>query len=276
MHCIRQIIKKLFEPVDPNKFVDKDNKKSLRWLAWCAIFLGFTVVGIGQFIYGLDTVFTSISASANYHGTAYLLPFVLGCMAIFFWDYVGYENIDQVITKTMSIAAIFVALFQCNEFGEGSIPQKLGFFGLSPYWSNIIHVVAAVILFLSLIIWIVFLFTRTKDKETGEGVWKWKDLSIEKKKRNRIFLFMGFLGVVGLVFAILNFCKVTTVPFVWLGEVIILVSAGVALLVKSGWKVFADKSELAAMPRKFGLRDFRTVREKTFTFRQRVEDRKKN
>jgi len=232
---------KLFEPFELTDIEMQGNKKSLRWLAWCSILLGFTVVAIGQFIYGLDTAFTSISASANYYGTAYLLPFVLGCMAIFFWDYIGYAKIDRIVTKTMSVAAIFVAMFQCDEFGERSIPQKMGLFGVSPFWSNLIHIVAAVILFLSLIIWIICLFTLTRDEATGKSVWKWKSLSKDKKNRNRIYLLMGMIGLVGLVFAVMSFCKVVDVPFIWFGEVIILFSGGIALLVKSGFRIFADK-----------------------------------
>jgi len=224
----------LLKPFELRDFEVKSNKKSLRWLAWCSILLGFSVVIIGQLIYGLDTAFTSISASANYYGTAYILPFVLGCMAIFFWDYIGYAKIDRIVTKTMSVTAIFVALFQCNEFGERCIPEKVGFLGLSPYWSNLIHIVAAVMLFLSLIIWIIVLFTLTKDEETGKSVWKWKNLSKEKKDRNRIYILMGISGIIGLVFAVMSFCKVTGIPLVWFGEVIILISAGIALLVKSG------------------------------------------
>ena len=242
---IKQIIYKkkteLFKPFELTDCEVQGNKKSLRWLAWCAILLGIAVVIIGQLIYGLNTAFTSISASANFYGTAYLLPFVLGCMAIFFWDYIGYAKIDRIATKTMSVAAIFVAMFQCSEFGERSIPQKMGLFGLSPLWSNIIHSVAAVILFLSLIIWIIGLFTLTRDDKTGKSVWKWKSLSKEKKIRNGIYLLMGTSGIVGLIFAVMSFCKATGVPLIWLGEVIILISAGIALLVKSGLRIFADK-----------------------------------
>ena len=233
----------LFTPFELTEFEVQDNKKSLRWLAWCAILLGFTVVVIGQFIYGLETAFTSISASANYYGTAYLLPFVLGCMAIFFWDYIGYAKIDRIVTKTMSVAAIFVAMFQCNEFGERIIPQKIGILGFPPFWSNLIHIVAAVLLFLSLIIWIICLFTLTRDEESGKSVWKWKGLSKDKKNRNRIYLLMGIIGFIGLILAIMNFCKAQDVPFIWFGEVIILFSAGIALLVKSGLRIFADEKK---------------------------------
>ena len=239
-HTISKRRKELFKPFILTDFDIQNNKKSLRWLAWCAIFLGFTVVVIGNLVYGLDTAFTSISASANYYGTAYLLPFILGCMAIFFWDYIGYAKFDRIVTKTMSIAAIFVAMFQCDEFGGRSIPQKMGFFGLPPNWSNLIHIAAAIVLFLSLILWIIFLFTLSKDETTGNSVWKWKTLTKKKKIRNSIYILMGAIGLVGLVFAIMSFCKVTGVPFIWFGELIILLSAGFALLVKSGWQLFAD------------------------------------
>jgi len=230
----------LIEPFELTQEQKDFNKKSLRWLACFAIVLGFAVVFVGRYIYKLDYTFTSISASANFYGTAYILPFVLGGMAIFFWSYIGYAKIDSILTKTMSITAFFVAMFQCDEFVSSST-QKISLLGLSPSVSNIIHSVAAVALFLSLILWIICFFTLTKDEETGRSIWKWKGLSKEKKIRNRVYFFMGIIELVGLVFVVMNFCKVTGVPFVWLGEVIILISAGIALLVKSGLQLFADK-----------------------------------
>jgi hypothetical protein len=242
---IKKFISKELQPQYLTPEDTKFNKKALRWLGSFAIVLGFLVVVIGKYLYGLDFHFTSISASANFYGTAYILPFVLGGMAIFFWCYTGYAKIDRHITKTMSIAAFFVAMFQCNEFGtyQYQTPQKISLLGLPPELSNIIHTVAAIALFISLIIWIVLLFSATKDK-SGKVVYKWwkewSSLRRDKKISNIIYCIMGFIAIIGAVLAVLGFCKVTGVPFIWLGEVIILIASGIALLVKSDWWLFAE------------------------------------
>ena len=229
---VSQYISPLVKPFELTDNQTHHNRKSLRWLAWYAMTLGFAVLFVGKCIYGLDYTFTSISASANFYGTAYLLPFVLGGMAIFFWDYFGYAKIDRVCTKSMSVAAIVVAMFQCNEFSaDHDVPSKIGLLGLSPRLSNLMHTTAAIVLFSALIIWIVFLFTKTR-----KGVVQCH----EKIVRNRVYRIAGVLACIGLVSTVCHL-TCTHVPYVWLGEVVILIPSGFALLVKSNISWFKDK-----------------------------------
>ena len=74
----------LVKPFELKDYENKVNKKSLRALGLCAISLGLAVVFIGKVAYGLENIFGSISASANFYGTSYLLPFAMGFMAMFF------------------------------------------------------------------------------------------------------------------------------------------------------------------------------------------------
>ena len=218
-----------------------ENEKSLRWLGCNAIVLGFIVMFSGMLIYGMDNPFTSISASANFYGTACLLPFVLGGMSIFFWNYRGYEPIDRITTKTMSIAAVFVALFQCSEFGGRCTPSRISLLGLPPEWSNAIHLISAITLFGALIFWLAFLFTKTTKGSS------WKKMTPTKRIRNIIYYFTGAFAFVGLIFTVLNLAKITEVPYVWLWEEVILIPSGFALLVKSGLPWFADKPQKKAI-----------------------------
>jgi hypothetical protein len=64
----------------------KSSSNSLRVLGWLAVSLGFVEIAVGVGIYG-QRWFGSISAGASFYGTAYILPFVLGGMAVYFWGY---------------------------------------------------------------------------------------------------------------------------------------------------------------------------------------------
>jgi hypothetical protein len=223
----------LTKPFDLSEAEKKDNQRSLRWLACCAMSLGFVVVFVGNIIYGIDVAFMSISASANFYGTSYLLPFVLGAMAIFFWDYIGYAQIDRVVTKTMSIAAILVALFPCNEFIELHEPLKMGFWGFPPFWSNLIHSIAAIVLFIALIYWILFLFTKTS---------KSRKMTKEKKRRNMCYRSGGIALTVILIFLVLKSFLPIQIFSVLVLEVILLFIVGFEILIKSGLSWFKDKN----------------------------------
>jgi hypothetical protein len=201
----------------------KSSGNSLRVLGWLAIALGFVEIAVGVGIYG-QRWFGSISAGASFYGTAYMLPFVLGGMAVYFWGYHGYAPIDRLCAKVMSGAAFFTAMFQ-SKTGDNVHLEKIGLLGVSPCLSNTIHSVAAVVLFLTLIFWIGFLFTGSKGVKTAE-----------KKVRNTVYFISAGFMTVGMVCFILDCFGLfgEKFPLVWLEEVVILLPAGFAILVKSG------------------------------------------
>ncbi|MDR2651439.1 MAG: hypothetical protein LBC68_03875 [Prevotellaceae bacterium] len=201
----------------------KRSDNSLRVLGWLAIALGIAVVVIGSLVYRQD-FFKSISASATYFGTAYILPFVLGGMAVYFWGYRGYAQIDRLFAKVMAVAAFMTAFFQCKTL-YNCCEIKIGLLGFSPNVSNIFHSIGALILFLFLALWIYFLFTKT-GSET---------VTPRKKLRNRVFVATALVMLAGIIFYILNlFYPQSSFPFVFFGEIIILIPAGFAILVKAG------------------------------------------
>jgi peptidoglycan/LPS O-acetylase OafA/YrhL len=208
----------------------KQSDNSLRVLGWLAIVLGISVVAVGTSIYRQDW-FQSISASATYYGTAYILPFVLGGMSVYFWGYRGYAQIDRIFAKIMAVGAFITAVFPCKTpYNEGE--AQIGLLGLSPDVSGILHGIGALLLFLFLASWIFFLFTKTGKKT----------IKPRKKLRNRVFVAAALVMFAGINFCIAGFVfymldlfdPQSSFPFVFWGELIILIPAGFAILVKAG------------------------------------------
>ena len=215
-------VKRLLE----DDFKDKNPKQSdnsLRVLGWLAITLGVIVVVVGVLVYGQDW-FRSISESATYYGTAYILPFILGGMTIYFLGYRGYAKIDRIFAKIMAAAAFVTSVFQCKTQYNISA-GKIGLLGVSTDVSNLWHSVGAMTLFLFLACWIGFLFTRTK-----EGT-----VTPQKKVRKRVFAVIALIMLVGIGFVTCGMiCESSSFPFVFWGEIIILIPAGIAILTKAG------------------------------------------
>jgi hypothetical protein len=207
----------------------KTSRNSLRVPGWLAITLGFAAIAVGVGIYG-QRWFGSISASASFYGTAYILPFVLGGMAVYFRGYQGYAPADRRCTKTMAVAAFFTAMFQ-SKTPDNKHLDRTGLLGFPPSVSDLIHSIAAVVLFIALIVWIGFLFTGSKGVKTRE-----------KKVRDMVYIVSAVFMAIGVICFILERSGLLgeEFPLIWLEEVIILIPAGIAILVKSGMG-FRDK-----------------------------------
>jgi hypothetical protein len=218
-------------PID--RATAKSSSNSLRILGWLAIALGIVVILVGKTIYGVSW-FQSISASATFYGTAYLLPFVLGGMSVYFWGYCGYAPVDRICTKTMSIAAFIVAMFQCKTVYNGCKSQ-VGLLGMSPTCSNAVHITAAVVLFATLIIWIGVLFLKTGDR---------KSMTRQKRQRNIVYRIASYFMLIGLILTVQDLCGMLKMdlPLVWMWEELILLPAGIAILIKSGL-ILEDKKQ---------------------------------
>jgi hypothetical protein len=102
---------------------------------------------------------------------------------------------------------------------------RTGLLGFPPSVSDLIHSVAAVVLFVALIVWIGFLFTGNKGVKTHG-----------KKVRDMIYTVSAGFMTVGVICFIAERSGLLgeAFPLIWLEEVIILIPAGIAILVKSG------------------------------------------
>jgi ABC-type Na+ efflux pump permease subunit len=145
-------------------------------------------------------------------------------MAVYFWGYRGYAQIDRLFAKVMAVAAFVTAVFQCKT-PYNCCNDQTGLLGFSPNVSNVFHSAGALMLFLFLALWIYFLFTKTGNET----------ITPRKKLRNRVFVAAALVMFAGIIFYILNLLNPqSSFPFVFFGEIIILIPAGFAILVKAG------------------------------------------
>lgn len=215
--------------------IDVNNKSSNIQLA----FLGFVSLSIGiicmvctVFIYDYDPL-TSISASATTgNATGMILPFALGCMFTYTIAYIGYCRSERIITRIMGASFFVVAMQICNS--EYITGERVGFLGLSPKISNIIHLCAAAIGFGLMFVWIAFYFTRS-DKEK-------KERTRQKIVRNYIYVACGSAMLCGLLMLLIGSFVPMGKYIVFIGEEFILIPASFAIVVKSGL-IIKDKNK---------------------------------
>jgi len=140
------------------------------------------------YIYGFDPL-TSISESATTgNAVGMILPFALGCMFTYAIAYVGYCRSERIITHIMGVSFCIVAMQICNS--QYVTEVKVGFFGLTPELSNIIHLCTAASGFRLMFVWITFYFTRSNKEK--------KYRTKQKITRNYIYIACGtamFCGI---------------------------------------------------------------------------------
>ena len=224
------MLKKIFEIKQID--ISESQKGSINTLRMLGVFAVVTaiMVMVETCIYHLEWyTFGSISASATYYGTAYLLPFLMGGMAVYFWGYFAYgEWKERTVTKTLAVLAFFVAMFQC-ETDFNRCKEQVGLLGVSPCVSNIIHTTSAILLFALLFVWIFFFFTKSDKKK--------EERTKEKNMRNSIFIgsaiIVALLAVVGTITAFNKQLPISH-PIIFYWETLALIVAGFAIMVKGG------------------------------------------
>ena len=197
---------------------------SLFFLGVVAITIGLGVVLDGICVYGLP-FFTSISESATTPlKTSMLLPFGLGLMSLFFFNYRGYDRTDNILAKLMAIGFSVVAMQPClSPYNQDF--SAIGLFGVSPKMSNTLHNVGALMGFGAMWYWIMFQFTKGLMDEERTKMKRW---------RNRVYRGCGLAMLSGIAWFLIGEKVCLTAPNTWIAEELILIPAGIACLVKGG------------------------------------------
>ncbi|MBU2590656.1 MAG: DUF998 domain-containing protein [Nitrospinae bacterium] len=158
---------------------------------------------------------------------------LLVAVGMFMVTYRGYENIDNIVSHIIGLAALGIAIFPCLFSASSTSP--VGFFQINPKLSNIIHLSSAGIFFFLLAMNSIFLFTLTD---------KTKEMSDNKKTRNKIYVACGviiLLCILALIVIGLTMDQATidklSLTF-WL-EMVMLNAFGISWLVK-GEAIFGD------------------------------------
>lgn len=199
-------------------------------MGFVAVLIGPLVLALTTFVYGLPFL-GSISESATIaNQVAPVLPFCLGMLAIFALSYskvYAYDNkLDKVLPFLMFIGFTLVAAQMCNS--DYIIQERIGVFGLTPFLSNIVHSIGALLGFGSLILWVLLCFTES-DKTIEEQ-------TPEKRIRNKLYYSMGILMSFSIILFLLNIIGAfkPEFPIIFVTEVIILTLGGIACMVKGG------------------------------------------
>lgn len=218
----------------------KTSSNNLFILGLIGIAVGFLVLISGS-LYGYS-FFVSISESATTPlTTSMILPFCLGAMSIFFFGYKGYDMLDVLLTKSMAVGALVVAMCPCKS--EFITSEKIGLFCLSVNTSNILHHIGAVMLFGAFIFWVGIQFRKGKtfidiDRKPKQYFTK------QKKVRNEFYFWCALTSLAGVAMVALGAFDLTYITnYIWLGEVMMLMPLSVAVIIKSGIILKDKKNE---------------------------------
>lgn len=165
---------------------------------------------------------TELSISETYYVTPALVG-ILTAASLVLMCYDGYTFQDNLVTTLSGVFGIMIVLFPCK---CPVSPDRVGFFQLNSFISNIIHCTSAVIFFLLLAYNSIFLFTKTNGTVTKK-----------KKIRNVIYRVcgIGMLSVMALMVIPFKFPAKT-----WFVEMFALIFFSYSWLVKGGTFTFLN------------------------------------
>ncbi|MCF6365937.1 MAG: hypothetical protein L3J35_07000 [Bacteroidales bacterium] len=180
-----------------------------------------------------------ISISQYYHtGMRDFLVGILSFVAMFLFAYRGHSKVDRIAGVIAGTGALGVAFFppEIIEVAKLCNVECVK----SNEWKTIVHLLSALLFFVTLSFISIFLFTRTY---RGKG----SVMSKEKINRNRIYRISGILILLCLLFIILyreflmgKYSFIDELkPMFWL-ETVALFAFGTSWLVK-GQVIFKDK-----------------------------------
>jgi len=159
------------------------------------------------------------SVSAYYYsGAIGVFVGILFALSLFLFSYRGYKGViaDRIVGAVGGLAAVVVALFPTAP------PEGLA----APAWwrdaTATIHYVAAVVLFVSFILFAIWLFRKSETP-------KRRDRSRAKRRRDDVCLACGLVMIVCVVWAAI--AKVSIKPIFW-PESIAIFAFSVSWLVK--------------------------------------------
>jgi len=170
------------------------------------------------------------SISATYYQSPALVG-VLVPACIVLLSYIGYEQMDNVVTSLCGLFGLGIVLFPCNVnwIANGT---RVGFFQVPIEISHVIHTVCAAVFFFLIAMNSLFLFTKSG-----------KNMTPRKKLRNRIYRICG-IGMLVLELA-LAVSMLAHGPgyVVMIIEILLLSLFGIAWLVKGEAFAFLNDSE---------------------------------
>ena len=211
----------------------KEQRMYLRIRNLCGL-LGIILPWLALFSAGIaehpnDEWWWSISA------TYYLSPALVGVLvpaSIVLMSYIGYDNVDNLLTSGAGLLGLGIVLFPCK---VSWVPEgtPVGFFQIPMELSHYFHVGCAALFFVLIACNSIFQFTKSGETMTDRKV-----------IRNRIYRICGYgMFVTGAVFALTRLLGAPGYT-VMIFEIILLHLFGFAWLVKGeAFPFLNDKEE---------------------------------
>ena len=211
----------------------KEQRMYLRIRNLCGL-LGIILPWLALFSAGIaehpnDEWWWSISA------TYYLSPALVGVLvpaSIVLMSYIGYDNVDNLLTSAAGLLGLGIVLFPCK---VSWVPEgtPVGFFQIPMELSHYFHVGCAALFFVLIACNSIFQFTKSGETMTDRKV-----------IRNRIYRICGYgMFVTGAVFALTRLLGAPGYT-VMIFEIILLHLFGFAWLVKGeAFPFLNDKEE---------------------------------
>lgn len=202
-----------------------------RMIGVLGIGLPFIVI-LGSSIHGESVLLGSISAYYYTNVHDFFVGVLCG-VALFLISYKGYEEIDNIVTKTSGGLLLGVVAFPTSMFSGEVV--RVGIFQIPDNVSQYLHLIFSILFLLLLAFNSIFLFT----KHGGHP-------SKEKKIRNIVYRVCGIVMFLSVIFMIVYIAFLTNTFLsrfypVLVFESISLISFGVSWLVK-GHTLFRDKT----------------------------------
>ena len=166
---------------------DKYSRHTYSYLAlrkavgWIGLLLTFTLM-FGVFIFFKGDLFQG-SISYYYHtGMGDVFVGALCAVALFLFFYSGHNKWDDWAGNLGGLFALGVAWFPTIKSGPDD-------------WAGIVHLVCAILFFLTLASFSLFLFTKTEKGKRPRG---------RKKKRNLIYIICGIIMLACLIVIVVS------------------------------------------------------------------------
>jgi hypothetical protein len=189
--------------------------------------IGGTLLPILVFFYSVFAnkfnILHSISQTYYWNCNIFLI-LLLGSIGLFFLTYSSRNLADKILTRLEGVFGLMIVLFPCAD----TVANKVGLFNLPKSILGTIHGVSAFLFFILLFLQILFIFPQKQPSDENNK---------QKDKRNLVYKICGIImGIaivvtpIGLLFKLDRYFT----HFIWFQETVLILSFGIAYLVKGG------------------------------------------
>lgn len=202
-------------------------RQLIGWMCFALPIVDAIFALFGFRYFGVEPYYPSISGT-HYYNSFLVFEGLMFLVSSFFLFYKGYDIKDQVLCKIAGAGGFLLAFFPCSPPSQAMVHDPWNILMLPHSVTNIIHLVGAGAFFVMLFWIIMFQFTKSGSKGMTPG----------KRKKNITYRACGVSILIGILMCIFDNLRPTDIgPFglMYIGEVVLLWSTGIAWVLKGNW-----------------------------------------